>query len=414
MPFSHTPKKAGDIIFSKDWNEAMDEIKRLETDKLDRKGGNVSGKLTIGSLAAGATESALTITHNGSYNWGNALTIDQNEVGNGDGPKIRFRKKLVSNLIKNWSIGIGSAANVDLFCIQEDTLDGYGTSRFMITSGLNKPGGAVIIPGLLMVEKMDAGQISVNTITSAVSTFANDFRQKINFTGDTYGIGTQPRAMYFRSPSGFAWFKGGTHNEALFNAGGGELLMSIDQDGKINGKVLASWGRDYAEFFESENGSALPVGVSVVIGKNGKVRPAEKGELPIGIISNLPSVLGNSPMEWPGKYIKDDYGNTIMETVESEVPKSEEAAVEWQGIIEKGGEITKKDRTRLLHTIKESRPVINPAFDPEQSYIPRELRPEWQKVGLLGQLHLTKGQPVAPSWVKMKDISDTVELWLIK
>lgn len=41
-------------------------------------------------------------------------------------------------------------------------------------------------------------------------------------------------------------------------------------------------------------------------------------------------------------------------------------------------------------------------------------RPEWNCVGLLGQLSLRKGQPVAPTWVKIKDISDEVELWLVK
>jgi hypothetical protein len=35
-------------------------------------------------------------------------------------------------------------------------------------------------------------------------------------------------------------------------------------------------------------------------------------------------------------------------------------------------------------------------------------------VGLLGQLPLVKGQPVAGGWVKIKDLSDEVELWLVK
>ncbi|NIM12081.1 MAG: hypothetical protein GTO45_25265 [Candidatus Aminicenantes bacterium] len=47
-----------------------------------------------------------------------------------------------------------------------------------------------------------------------------------------------------------------------------------------------------------------------------------------------------------------------------------------------------------------------------------ELKPatgkEWNCVGLLGQLRLRKGQPTAPTWVKMKDLSENVELWLVK
>jgi hypothetical protein len=34
--------------------------------------------------------------------------------------------------------------------------------------------------------------------------------------------------------------------------------------------------------------------------------------------------------------------------------------------------------------------------------------------GLLGQIPINKGQPVEDGWVKMKDISATVELWFVK
>lgn len=63
--------------------------------------------------------------------------------------------------------------------------------------------------------------------------------------------------------------------------------------------------------------------------------------------------------------------------------------------------------------IKE-RPKLNPEYDESKEYVPREKRPEWNCVGLLGKLPLRKGQPVAESWIKMKDLSDGVELWLVK
>ncbi|NIM10684.1 MAG: hypothetical protein GTO45_01740, partial [Candidatus Aminicenantes bacterium] len=40
-----------------------------------------------------------------------------------------------------------------------------------------------------------------------------------------------------------------------------------------------------------------------------------------------------------------------------------------------------------------TRPKINPDYDKTKEYIPREKRPEWNCVGLLGQLPLRKGQP---------------------
>ena len=58
--------------------------------------------------------------------------------------------------------------------------------------------------------------------------------------------------------------------------------------------------------------------------------------------------------------------------------------------------------------------IENPDYDDSIEYIPREDREEWNVVGIMGQLPVTKGQPVASNWIKMKDISDEVELWFIK
>ena len=468
MPFSPVSKQPGNTIYSADWNAAMDEIKRLETDKLNSSGGEISGALTVGNAVTSGTEAALVVRHNGSFAWGNALSINQVAQGNSDGPKIRFQRTV--GAAQSWSMGILNGQNARQFAILEDTSAGYGNSRLVIAPGgnvgvgINDPKAKLHVSGGSWDLTSSEGDLAIGTaahrlkigvatggagagdvrvrahggtnqlilgsgnndtlyirgdglsVTSnSIMSFDLKLRQMLNLWNNTYGIGIQNKAMYFRSEFNFAWYKGGAHNDATGNAGaGGTVLMRVDSDGTVRAKTVAPLGGDYAEFFESESGAALPVGVSVVIVKDGKVRPAKKGEIPIGIISSFPGVLGNSPIEWAKKYMKDDYGNNIMEIVEDEVPKSEAAAVEWQGILDRGGNLTKKDRKRLLHTIKVKRPVINPEYNPEQTFIPREERPEWQKVGLLGQLHLTKGQPVAPSWVKMKDISDSVELWLIK
>ena len=62
---------------------------------------------------------------------------------------------------------------------------------------------------------------------------------------------------------------------------------------------------------------------------------------------------------------------------------------------------------------------MNPAFvenldeDGLQIYSPREDRDEWHIIGLLGQIPITKGQPTG-TWIKMKDVSDTVEMYFVK
>ena len=86
-------------------------------------------------------------------------------------------------------------------------------------------------------------------------------------------------------------------------------------------------------------------------------------------------MVGNSYKEWPGKYLRDELGNVILE---------------------------------------KKQPKLNPSYDESKEYVSRADRPEWHCVGLLGQLPLRKDQPVAPSWIKIKSLSDEVELWLVR
>ena len=56
----------------------------------------------------------------------------------------------------------------------------------------------------------------------------------------------------------------------------------------------------------------------------------------------------------------------------------------------------------------------NPDWNESEAYISREDRKEWNTVGLMGKLRLRKGQPTGTNWIKMRDISDTVEEWLVR
>lgn len=193
-------------------------------------------------------------------------------------------------------------------------------------------------------------------------------------------------------------------------------VFTVDQNGEVKcDGTFKSGGADYAELFESSNKKSIPVGTTVALDKDGKVRSARKNETPIGVISGAPAILGNSPLHWPGKYIRDEFGIPIVETTKEYVPVSEEAEKEIQRLTVDGAELDLTNRKKLLKKEIVSRYVINPDFDPSIPYTPRENRPEqWQKVGLLGQFRIRKGQPTAPSWVKIKDISDNIELWLVK
>jgi hypothetical protein len=241
-------------------------------------------------------------------------------------------------------------------------------------------------------------------------------------------------------------------------------------------------GSDYAEYFESQDGKAISAGTAVVI-ENGKARRANKNETPLGIVSANPGMAGGVHVEWPKKYLRDEFGSLIMEEYQDEImaPKKDNIKKERHKVKKKTIEV-EETRTEIVFEKKkycqkeitetvtreieepvfkevdlydvegknkigrhkipvmetyeeeievldedgqpvlvgtgefatEQRPKLNPDYDESKEYISREQRPEWNCVGLLGQLHLRKGQPVAPTWIKIKDISDEVELWLVK
>jgi hypothetical protein len=163
---------------------------------------------------------------------------------------------------------------------------------------------------------------------------------------------------------------------------GDETDVEFNLRGDGFGLCDNSWvggGADYAEYFEWSDGNADKKdrrGTSVVLDGN-KIRPAVDGEDPIGVISGNPSVVGDAAWnKWNGKYLRDDYGSYVLdETGERQ---------------------------------------LNPAYDPDVEYISREDRPEWDCVGLMGKLRIRKGQPTGSRWIKMRDISDSVEEWLVR
>jgi hypothetical protein len=160
----------------------------------------------------------------------------------------------------------------------------------------------------------------------------------------------------------------------------GDREFNFRGDG--NGYADGSWnggGADYAEYFEWADGNInnedrRGYSVSLV---NNKIKIAEQGENIIGVISSNPSIVGDAAWnKWSGKYLKDDFNSYILD----------------------------EDGHRKL----------NPDYDEKAEYIPREQRLEWSVVGLMGKLRIRKGQATMPTWIKMRDVSENVEEWLIK
>lgn len=211
---------------------------------------------------------------------------------------------------------------------------------------------------------------------------------------------------------------------AAYNLFVGYSGNSADVEFRVTGEGNATCdgsftggGADYAEYFEwldGNPGGEDRIGVSVVLDGD-KIRPAEAGDEPIGVVSANPSVVGDGDMDrWKGKYLRDDYGRYIWERRETVEWTEKAGEVEvthsydtWEvpsgTIVPKDAKFTPYERKKL-----------NPEFDAKRPYTPRADRPEWSTIGLIGKLRLRKGQPVGTRWIKMRDVSADVEEWLVR
>jgi hypothetical protein len=76
-------------------------------------------------------------------------------------------------------------------------------------------------------------------------------RQMLNLWGTSYGIGVQANTLYSRTSDGFAWYRGGVHNDAQNNSGGGATLMILNNGGlTVNGTFVSSSDRNEKEHFQ--------------------------------------------------------------------------------------------------------------------------------------------------------------------
>jgi len=196
-------------------------------------------------------------------------------------------------------------------------------------------------------------------------------QQHGSYTNDTIFVqNTRSQSSNF----GFAQFRSNQ---------GADIEFRFRGDG--NAYADNAWnggGADYAEYFEwsdSNTANEDRRGFSVVLTDN-KLRKAtadDDASSIIGVVSGNPSVVGDTDMDaWKHKYLRDDYGTYQRDENDER--------------------------------------ILNPDYNPDQEYTSRENRPEWDTVGLMGKLRIRKGQPTGSNWIKMRDVSDTVEEWLVR
>ena len=212
-----------------------------------------------------------------------------------------------------------------------------------------------------------------------------------------------------------------------YPGGTADLEFYVRNDGNVYAdNNFNSGGADYAELFEWKDGNSSSedrVGYSVVLDGN-KIRKATDSDSAssiIGVISGNPSVVGDSDGEtWNGQYLKDDFNRytykdsemyTWTETKTIGSNEEPQEIVYYKDSLPSDVTVP-KDAVTTKCKVR----VLNPDYDASKkdSYETRESRKEWSYVGMMGKLRMLKGQPTGDRWIKMRDISDTVEDWLVR
>lgn len=156
--------------------------------------------------------------------------------------------------------------------------------------------------------------------------------------------------------------------------------------GNVKTKGTVSSGQnfgDYAEYFESQSGQAIPNGTIVTL--DGRfIRKAQINDKPIGVISGTAGViLGDQMFHHKDKFLKDEFGVTLTEW----------QTKEWQ------------DDEGNTYSEEVEVPIPNPDYvEYEDDYIPRSERPEWNVVGLVGQVFTRfKGELKPNDYIKAEN-----------
>ena len=411
---------------------------------------------------ANNTQAAFAVTQEGD---GIAINIDQN----GNASSIVIDSEATTAHLIEFNAPTNTSGNI----ISIDNANALTTG-----AGLSVESGGTALAttaGGGLVEILHNGNTGSNVnnlllITNDHASSTDTFPLRVQQDADTSAIYTNATHATYAGHIQYITASGRSANSAFsflttITGGDSDTQHKLRGDGAtIADAAYDGSGADYAEYFESKDGKVIAVGTTVKLDGD-KVVICESGDTPIGVVRPYGNsvVIGNSaPLKWSEKYLTDDYGSPVKEeysvtewmedtdevkteAVEAkdavlyeegdEIPDGKkvgdekEAAIEAKAVVYEHkdvqywtdqipSDVTVPDDATVTSTEKDGnklmRKKLNPDYDESKTYKPREERDEWCLIGLLGQIPITKGQPMADSWIKMKDVSNSVEMYFVK
>jgi len=201
-----------------------------------------------------------------------------------------------------------------------------------------------------------------------------------------------------------------------------QTVFRISGKGKVyTDSSVISNQTGYAEYFEWEDNpkkSEDRTGFSVTLTKTGKIRPATDGDKVLGVVTRTAAFVGNAAWNhWHGKYTKTEFSdrkttkyqvlewqnhnNTLESYINSTLPGSypiPDNAINYESSVQ--GADMYSDQ-------------ISPAYVPTQNYVNRENR-NHVLVMITGRTIMYKGQATGDNWLKLSDVSDCLEYWILR
>ena len=225
-----------------------------------------------------------------------------------------------------------------------------------LSGGTTTAGAEIIVKYSSGSRRMIYGGANIKFVAHTSGNFVSgiSFKDSSNSTtlGAMGGYGTYNGFYYY--------YMGSSYDDP-------QLKVYNDSGATLKGN-LTTTGADYAEMFEWDDGNPNNEDRrGLFVTTNGeKIQIATSFEDVLGVIAATPSIVGDKGgANWHAKYKTDIFG-AIITTEEINEVYDEET-----------GETTKQ-------VVKTQ--VLNPDYDPNQKYVPRNERPEWDPVGMLGKL----------------------------
>lgn len=205
------------------------------------------------------------------------------------------------------------------------------------------------------------------------------------------------------------------------NGNPGIDLFKVDGEGSVyTDQSFLSNKTGYAELFEWADGNPKNEnrnGFTVTLTDKGQLQIADEGDKILGVISMDAAYIGGAGWSYTNKFFLDESKKTRKQKVK---------IVEWEddvGMLHSyyldsiKGDFTLPDNAVIYETDEDGDdfevPYVNLEYKKDKEYTDRISR-NWAVVLLVGRTTVFKGQFMNPNWIKVQNVNDDLEEWILK